>query len=54
MEPDAFDKLDEAIGAAMDEAGEETILKFLKSFVDNYGGMNDQGRTSTESVSSGR
>ena len=42
MEPDAFDELAEAIQNAMDEEGEETILKFLKSFVDNYGGMNER------------
>ena len=41
MEPDAFDDLAEAIQDAMEEEGEVSVLKFLKAFVDNFGGMND-------------
>jgi len=36
MEPDAFEELAAAIQNAMDEEGEDAILKFLKAFIDHY------------------
>lgn len=38
---DAFDILAEAIESTMEVEGESEVLKFLKSYVENYGGMND-------------
>ena len=36
---DAFDILAEAIEHTMEVEGESEVLKFLKSYVENYGGM---------------
>ena len=38
---DGFDNLAAAIEYAMEIEGESEVLKFLKSYVENYGGMND-------------